>query len=260
MALPITVYGSRTCEDTALVRDRLRALDIQFVERDKEDVAGGTAVADVQALLKQYGHGSPRTPTVVFGKDATVLIEPSVEALDDALAKAGYATTGLNVVQFGSVFSARVAPEISLASTRSERFDLNTLRGWRRSVLFFAHDSACRVCQGLARQLANRKAEFEDAEARLVLVLQGDKAAAHRWTEEFAANAETLADTDGTVKRRYVEYFSPALDAHANGTMLFILDKYTAPRVGSAAHDAGGLVSPQEVASWLHLLESECDE
>ena len=254
MTIPITIYGSHTCEDTAIARDRLRALDIPFVERDKEDDPG------VLATLEKYGKGSAHTPTIVFGGDQAVLIEPSIEQLESALRTSGYAFTAPQANQFGAVFSSRVAPDFKLPSTRGGQLELGQLRGSRRAVVFFAHSPSCRVCQGFARQLAKKSGEYQEAEARLLVVLQSDIEQARKWNEDTGIDVETLADADGAIKRKYADYFGSALDVHPEGTSLLILDRFTAPRAGSAARDAGGLMSPHEVGEWLRLLECECDE
>ncbi len=254
MALPITMYGSHTCEDTAIARDHLHALDILFIEHDKEDDP------NVQALLEKYNHGSPRTPTIVFGKGETVLVEPALDQLDDALRGAGYVFAATPSTQFNPPFSDRVLPDLKLPSTRGGEFELGRLRNLNRSVLFFAHHHACRVCQGFARQLAARRKEYEESGARLVLVLQDDVEHAREWSAEFASNVETLADPGGVVKNRLQDHMSSALETFDGGTFLLVLDKFTAPRAGSAAPDAGGLMLPKEAAEWLHLLEYECDE
>lgn len=254
MTLGITIYGSHTCDDTAFVRDRFKALDIPFLEHDREDDPG------VESVLEKASPGSPRTPTIVFGKDDLVLVEPSVRELEDALTRAGYEFHAPQGVQFGSLLSSRVSPDFRLPSSNGEMLDLMQLRGSRRAVLSFGHDEACRVCQGYARQLMRMRGAFDEAEARLLFVLQADAEKARRWSEEFAGRSETLADSNASVKVKYVDYFSSSLGAHLEGTMLLVLDRFTAPRVGLYAREAGGQLAPDEAAKWLELLECECDE
>ncbi len=254
MGKSITIYGSHTCEDTALVRDRLLTFKIPFTEHDKEDSPR------VRELLDRYGRGSPRTPTIVIGDNDEVLIEPSLPQLEDALVAAGYSISLPNVIQFGKNLSDRPAPDFVLPSTKGERFELARLRGWRRAVLFFAHDHTCRVCQGYGRQLVRFQSQWSEMETRTLIVLQDDVAHTRRWAQEFVGDSEVLADADGSVKRALAGHFANALNSRHEGTIALVLDRYTAPRVGSYAPDAGGLIAPHEIDSWLHLLDYECDE
>ncbi len=254
MSSTIRVYGSHTCEDTALVRDRLLALNVPFTEHDKEDSPR------IQELLEEHGRGSLRTPTIVIGDDHDALVEPSLEELEESLTGAGHVLVPPKAVQFEKPLANRPAPNFSLATSKGGRLELGQLRGRKRSVLFFAHDHACRVCQGYAKQLAARQAQYAEYDARLLNVLQDDEERAAQWAEEFAHGSDVLADGEGSVKQLYAAYFADALRTRPDGAFVLILDLFTAPRAGSFAGDAGGLVSPKEIASWLQLLDFECDE
>lgn len=83
--LPIVMYARPDCEDSALVRDRLRALGIPFGEIDiDEDEAAARYV-------ERLNRGFRSTPTLIFGDEEIVLVEPTVAQLDEALRRAGYA-------------------------------------------------------------------------------------------------------------------------------------------------------------------------
>ena len=79
----IAVLGSTTCEDTAIVTSRLRALGVPF--RDVDIDADPVAARRVASL----NHGNRVTPMVIVGDDAAVRAEPTLEALGDLLAAAG---------------------------------------------------------------------------------------------------------------------------------------------------------------------------
>ena len=127
----------------------------------------------------------------------------------------------------------------------------------KRATLFFAHDSTCRVCQGYARQLTAHLSEMDEVNARLLIVLQGDPRTAPHWAHEFARDLPVLADADSRVKRAYAQYFRPEC-ADETDVFTLILDSYTAPRAGSFAPDAGGLIAPSEILAWLNVLDCEC--
>lgn len=81
MALPIALYGSTDCDDTAHVTERLRALGIQFhmvnIDHDPE----------AERFVLFINGGFRSTPTLVIGdgKRKIVLTEPT-DAQIDALA------------------------------------------------------------------------------------------------------------------------------------------------------------------------------
>jgi hypothetical protein len=83
-ALPLTLHGSQTCEDTALVRDRLRAWGIPFAACDREDDSR------VNEVLEKWNHGNLVTPTLMLGDDQVVFSEPWLEELESKLRAAGY--------------------------------------------------------------------------------------------------------------------------------------------------------------------------
>ena len=82
--LPIVMYARPTCEDSELARRRLRELGIPFVEINvDEDEAAARYV-------ERVNRGFRSTPTIVFGEEAFIVVEPSLEELDAALRRAGY--------------------------------------------------------------------------------------------------------------------------------------------------------------------------
>src|SRR5581483_5165775 len=81
--IPLTVYGSLTCEDTALAEDRLRALGIPYTARYRESDRG------VDEILARWNRGNLVTPTLFVGDNPPPLAEPTLEQLEEALRAAG---------------------------------------------------------------------------------------------------------------------------------------------------------------------------
>ena len=82
--LPVLVYGSSTSESTALVRNHLNELSIPFVEINiDEDEAAARYV-------EYINHGVKVTPTIVFGDEDFIIVEPERNELHQALKRAGY--------------------------------------------------------------------------------------------------------------------------------------------------------------------------
>ena len=84
LPLPIIMYASPTCEDSDLARARLRALQIPFREINVDE--------DERAAryVERINNGFRSTPTIVFGDEVFIVVEPTVEELDAALRRAGY--------------------------------------------------------------------------------------------------------------------------------------------------------------------------
>jgi len=82
--LPVVIYGRPDSTDTRVVCERLQAFEIPFVEVniDEDDTA--------RRFVERVNHGEQRIPTIVFGKDALIIVEPSFRELDQALIRAGY--------------------------------------------------------------------------------------------------------------------------------------------------------------------------
>ncbi len=82
--LPIFMYVSPDCEDSQMAHFRLLQLEIPFAEINiEEDEAGAQYV-------EQINNGLRSTPTIVFGDEIFIVVEPSWKELDGALKRAGY--------------------------------------------------------------------------------------------------------------------------------------------------------------------------
>lgn len=248
--LPLFVYGSATCEDTALVTARLRALDIPFALHQREEDS------NVEAILEKYNHGNRVTPTLVLGNEEIIFAEPTLEKLQERLTEAGYIFTAPRATEIRGALKNQRAPNFTLPATRGDAFTLYNLRRHKRAVLFFVDDSNDRASQGYARQLTQRPDAFEDFNALPVPLVRADLETTQAWAHEFARGHMALADPNGSVKEKYAALFG----IDVSDALLVILDSYYAPRAISNARDAGGLITPDEIQSWLRLLDTECDE
>ncbi len=248
----ITVHGAATCEDTAISRSRLDALGVAYAYVDIDEDAA--AAAEVLRL-----EGRRVTPTVVraaAGAIAEHVAEPPIERVD-ALARAAGATieppTGEQL--HGAVITSPV-PFRTLPAVGGGTFSLASLRGRRAGALFFAHGSACLACFGYAKQLARQAPGLDEADADPVVVVPGDADDAMLWAHELPTGTTLVADPDSAWRREV----AGALGRPAEGVLLVLTDRFAAPRVVSAAADAGGLVSPSEAASWVAFVALDCPE
>lgn len=250
MALDIKVYGTATCEDTALVRSRLRSLGVPFEDYNVENDPKLTA------YIKGLNHGQQRTPTIVMGEGKIVLVEPTLEELEGSLLRAGHVFRRPQPIEYSGELAERSLPGFSLPSSDGTTFNLASLRDHVQVVLFVAHGADCRVCQGYARQIMAARERFGAEDAVPVIIVQAGVDVAAAWAHEFLGGKAVLADAGGAVKKRLAAYFG----VEAGGVLLLILDRYMAPRAGAFAADAGGLLTPREAVEWLSYIASECPE
>lgn len=248
--LSITIYGSVTCEDTALVTARLRALKIPFALYQREEDAR------VNAILEKYNNGNRITPTLVFGDDQFVFAEPSLQELETRLRDAGYRFDAPRADEIRGELKNQRLPNFTLPSSHGDAVTLYKLHGRKRAVLFFVDDVNDRTSQGYARQLTNQRELFQEYNALPLPIARADLQTTKEWADEFARGYAALSDADGGIKQKY----AALLGVNAQDALLVILDSFCAPRALSHAADAGGLIAPSEITSWLRLFDCECDE
>lgn len=246
----LVLYGRPTCEDTAITRDRLRVVGAPFREIDVDQDPAAAA------FVESVNRGNRVTPTLVLGSTPEVLAEPGVAALDEALRRAGLTVARPHVPEYLGPSANRPLVDFSLPGIDGTRFRLSDLRGRTKSILFFAADHDRLVCAGYARQLAEPRTLYAETDAQLVIVLAGDIEAARHWGAEYVPGIMVLADAEDAARQRVATY----LGLETGGVAALVLDRYTAPRVISAAASPGGLLPPQELREWLTYLDYECAE
>jgi len=249
---PITIFGRPTCEDTAVVRDRLSRYGIPFteVDVDRDEGAG--------RLCEAINNGNRSTPTILFGGTDGAMTEPSLDALDARLLDEGWPLHPPEPTQFAGSLIATPIPLMTLVDDAGAPFRLSQFRGRRQLAVFLAHDAACMTCAGYARQLAAVEPRLADADARALVVVPGDAADAARWRVEATNRLPILADSGGRWKTALLAHIQ--FDVDRGGALLLGLDRYLAPRIASVAPDAGGLVTPRSAAEWLEFASFECAE
>jgi peroxiredoxin len=155
----------------------------------------------------------------------------------------------------GALKNARL-PNFTLASSHGDAVTLYKLRGRKRAVLFFVDDASDRAGQGYARQLTNHRELYDEYNALPLPIVRAAVDATKQWAHEFARGYAALSDADGGVKQKY----AALLNVNPSDALLVILDSFCAPRALSHAPNAGGLIAPSEISSWLRLMDCECDE
>jgi glutaredoxin/peroxiredoxin len=245
----VLVYGSRTCEDTAITRSRLVALNVPFREIDID------ADADALARVIEF-EGRRVTPTVVIGDGEAVVAEPTIERLEELLRSAGHQIEAPIARQIHGSVADRPIPLTTLSSALGGRFSFEELRGRLQAGIFFAHGTSCLACQGYARQLVGQADAMREADGIPIIVVPDEAEAARAWAAEVPAEALILADPGGA----WIDAVKAIVGGVPDGVMLLVVDRYVAPRAVSIAAEAGGLIAPLEATDWLRFLALECPE
>ncbi len=241
------MYGAAACEDTAIIRSRLVAVGIPFHELDID--------LDAQAAREQLAanRGHRVTPTIVFGAGQLVVVEPTLERLGEALAAAGYLAERPKAIAFHGEPAGQTIPLGHLPTDRGELVSIEGLRARRQVALFLGHHAGCLACFGYARQVAAQQAALAKAEAVAVIVVAGTAGSVAAWRHGIADDVSILADADGAWRRAV----AARVGAGADDAILLVLDRFGAPRAGSIAAEAGGLIDPSEATDRLRLLALE---
>ena len=246
----IVMYGSTTCEDTAISRSRLDTLGIPYEEHliDRDPAAREALVA--------LADGRIVTPTIDLGDGGGLLAEPTLEELGTRLRGAGYDAPAPVARSIGVALADRPIPMRELRTAEDAPFALRTWRGRRAAPLFLAHDAGCLACWGYAKQLVRQRDEMDLADAAPVVVVAGTPAEAATWRHELGEAVILAADDRGAWKAALATH----LGLDPAQPILLLLDRYGAPSGVSTADEAGGLVDPSEATSWMRHLAIECPE
>lgn len=241
---PITMYGAAPCEDTAITRSRLVALEIPFRELDVD--------LDAQAAREQRAANGGRraTPTLVFGTGQLVVVEPTLEGLREALATAGYLVESPKALLFPDDPTGWAISLPPLPVDDGEAWSMEAMRGRCQVALFIGHDAGCLACFGYARQLAALRTVFANVQAIAVIVGTDTTRAMAAWRHGVDGDVPVLADTDGSWKRAV----AARVGAGAEDVLLVVLDQTGSLRARSISAEAGGLIEPSEATELLRSL------
>ena len=89
------------------------------------------------------------------------------------------------------------APNFTLPATNGLDVTLYKFAGRKRAVLYFPVSADDAASQLYARNLAARRADWDDADAVFLPILQTDAASARAWAAENARGYNVLTDADG---------------------------------------------------------------
>lgn len=144
----------------------------------------------------------------------------------------------------------------TLPATNGTDVTLYKFAAKKRPLLFFPVSLEDGSSKLFARNLAAFREELNEADAVFLPIVNRDAEAARTWAEENAGGYSVLIDTDGTVRRKFFDYFGVD-PAHA---LFVLLDLYITPVLISHSPNALELLPPDEMQKWLNVLAAMCSE
>lgn len=148
------------------------------------------------------------------------------------------------------------APNFTLGATNGLDVQLYKFAGKKRPLLYFPVSLADEPSKLFARNIAALREELTESDGAFLPIVNGDAELARVWTDENAKGYSVLLDTDGSVRKKYYEYF----EIDQSHALFVLLDIYCAPLVISHAANALELMPPAEMTKWLNVLVCACSE
>lgn len=245
----ITVFGSPTCEDTAITTSRLTTWRVPYTHVDID--ADPDGAARVVALV-----GHRVTPTLTVARTDIVVSEPTLEALGDIVRAAGFDAPPLLPREFHGDLTTLPIPSRSLVTAEGGTFSVPSLHGRRQTLLVFAHGAACLPCFGYARQSAALVDEAQQAKTGIVLVVAGEPEEVGAWRHGIDVSVPILADAD----RGWKAAIAGLLGMINDDAIVLVVDRFGVLRAGSSSREAGGLVDPRAAVEWSRSVGLERPE
>ncbi len=287
----LTVFGVPWCEDTAITRARLQALNVPFVYVDPEE--DPAADAYVRGL-----HGGNRiTPTVVVGVEEEVAAEPDLATVD-RLARLTWPGLPIERPSLSMPMSADsdLGGDDDIGAAQSP--DANTDRAWsitpgglvsvsadgeatpagsgpgvpshwatgpagHLAIVLLAHGGGCLPCLGYAKRLLAHREGFAGAGATAAVVVADDPGPAAEWRRDLPADARVLADPASRWRRTTLDRLTSApgtpgslVRFAADGVALLLIDESGSVLRMCAGPEAGHLPDPVTVADAIGLHDA----
>jgi len=286
----LTVFGLPWCEETALTRSRLEALNVPFLYVDLE------ADPRADAYVREQRDGNRITPIVVVGVEEAVAAEPDLATVDALAALAwpdlpierpglsaplGTAgtTAGLDpdtgvqaerpVTPHGlvDVPAGRPAQPMATYPAIPVRWAAGpagpTGAAGHVAVVLLAHGGGCLACLGFAKRLLAERAPLAGAGATAAVVVADGPDAALQWRRDLPADARVLADAAGAWQARTLNRLlgvpgapGSAIRFADGGVALLVIDVAGRVRRMAAGPEAGYLPDPASVADAVALEDA----
>lgn len=148
-----------------------------------------------------------------------------------------------------------LAPNFHLSSGRGEEVTRANYQGRANLVLLFLPRT--RAPEAL-RAFAARQKDYAAEEARVLAIIDCRQEELDTLSDGQPTPFPLLADPESLVRRQYVG-LAP-LEAGADDTLIFVLDRYGAPYAASAVADPAEAKLQEEILEWLGFIEVQCPE
>lgn len=148
------------------------------------------------------------------------------------------------------------APYFCLPDIDRRKVCLSDFRGHSNLVLYFVHE-ACESCGNLVVDLAEHAAEYQAAEARIIVILPGT--VGEQADFSHYRGLSVLFDPDGEVRQSYASLVAEGLVSRFDD-MLFVLDAYGAPYAVLLGAELHKDRLHTDTIAWLEFISVQCPE
>lgn len=147
-------------------------------------------------------------------------------------------------------------PPFELPEGGGRRIHVGDYRGRRNLVLFFVDSMDCRKCQEVLQLLNTAFDEIIAEETQLLIIMPASADSAREFKESLGLRFPVLADSSGSVFRRY------GVVGESGELLLavFISDRFGELYHVAIARGEHELPSAKEILGWLSFIEIQCPE
>lgn len=144
----------------------------------------------------------------------------------------------------------------TLPATNGTEVTLYKFAAKKRPLLFFPVSADDEPSKLFSRNLASFRDELVESDAVFLPILKVDTETARLWAEENAKGYPALIDADGSIRKKFFEYF----EVDPAQALFVLLNIYITPVVIAHSTNALELLPPAEMQKWLNVLAAMCSE
>jgi peroxiredoxin len=151
------------------------------------------------------------------------------------------------------------APNFCLPSTQGKTVCLRDYYEDCNIVLIFTHGTGCDSCLEILKSFALRRVDYLEEDAITLAILPEPLETIQTDPLLSALPILLLSDPLGATRQAYAGLMAEGV-VPAESSMLFVLDRYSAPYTALIDRELDGAAVHQEVKSWLFYIGIQCPE
>jgi peroxiredoxin len=151
------------------------------------------------------------------------------------------------------------APNFCLPSSQGKTVCLRDFHEDCNIVLIFTHGAGCQACREMLESFARRQGDYLDEDARVLGILPETVETLQKDPALSSLPILLLSDAHGATRQVYAGLMAEGV-VQAEDSMLFVLDRYSAPYSALIDRELSYSTVHQEVKSWLAYIGIQCPE